>query len=166
MCSVDVSIDTDSSPGHELDMEDSQMRRLSISYVEILQLRWFSNRYVKAQHLEAWKALFTPERIDQLPSLEEVLHLLLCSIATEAVTSRCYPIEKMNIRGATIPSKRAPMPFPRDSLWAQLAFANRADGTITYIESMKSGLCLTGSFSKTQLNRLYIVSPARWMSPS
>ena len=26
----DVSIDTDSSPGHELDMEDSQMRRLSI----------------------------------------------------------------------------------------------------------------------------------------
>ena len=72
----DVSIDTDSSPGHELDMEDSQMRRLSISYGKSSSYDGFPIVMLTAQHLEAWKALFTPERIDQLPSLEEVLHLL------------------------------------------------------------------------------------------
>ena len=72
----DVSIDTDSSPGHELDVEDSQMRRLSISYGKSSSYDGFPIVMLTAQHLEAWKALFTPERIDQLPSLEEVLHLL------------------------------------------------------------------------------------------
>tara|TARA_B100000941_G_scaffold23517_1_gene14138 strand:+ start:468 stop:1241 length:774 start_codon:yes stop_codon:yes gene_type:complete len=72
----DISIDTDSSPGHELDIEDSQMRRLSISYGKSSSYDDFAVVMLAAQHLEAWKALFAPGRIDQLPSLEEVLHLL------------------------------------------------------------------------------------------
>ena len=72
----DVSIDTDSSPGHELAMEDSQMRRLSISYGKSSSYDDFAVVMLVAQHLEAWKVLFTPDRIDRLPSLEEVLHLL------------------------------------------------------------------------------------------
>ena len=72
----DVSIDTDIPPGHELAMEDSQMRRLSISYGKSSSYDDFAVVMLVAQHLEAWKALFTPDRIDRLPSLEEVLHLL------------------------------------------------------------------------------------------
>ena len=72
----DVSIDTDIPPGHELAMEDSQMRRLSISYGKSTSYDDFAVVMLVAQHLEAWKALFTPDRIDRLPSLEEVLHLL------------------------------------------------------------------------------------------
>ena len=44
----DVSIDTDSSPGHELDMEDSPNEAFIDLLWEILQLRWFSNRYVNS----------------------------------------------------------------------------------------------------------------------
>jgi len=31
---------------------------------------------VAAQHLEAWKRLFTPENSDDIPNLYEVLHKL------------------------------------------------------------------------------------------
>ena len=72
----DISIDTDSSPGHVMDIEDRQIRRLSISYGKSSSYDDFAIVMLAAQHLEAWKELFTPERIDQLPSLEEVLHLL------------------------------------------------------------------------------------------
>tara|TARA_Y100000766_G_C18393727_1_gene359420 strand:+ start:105 stop:365 length:261 start_codon:yes stop_codon:yes gene_type:complete len=72
----DISIDTDSSPGHVMDIEDRQIRRLSISYGKSSSYDDFAIVMLAAQHLEAWKELFTPEIIDQLPSLEEVLHLL------------------------------------------------------------------------------------------
>ena len=72
----DVSIDTDSPPGHEQETKDTRAKSLSISYGESSGHGDFGVVMLVAQHLEAWKVLFAPERIEELPSMEEVLHLL------------------------------------------------------------------------------------------
>ena len=72
----DVSIDTDSPPGHEQETKDTRAKSLSISYGESSGQGDFGVVMLVAQHLEAWKVLFAPERIEELPSMEEVLQLL------------------------------------------------------------------------------------------
>ncbi len=72
----DVSIDTDSPPGHEQETKDTRAKSLSISYGESSGHGDFGVVMLVAQHLEAWKVLFAPERIEELPSMEEVLQLL------------------------------------------------------------------------------------------
>lgn len=72
----DVSIDTDSPPGHGQETKDTQAKSLSISYGESSGHGDFGVVMLVAQHLEAWKVLFAPERIEELPSMEEVLQLL------------------------------------------------------------------------------------------
>ena len=51
-------------------------RQISISYDEDWKIDDFAVIMVVAQHLEAWKKLFSPDKIDQLPSLIELLELL------------------------------------------------------------------------------------------
>ena len=51
-------------------------RQISISYDEDWKIDDFAVIMVAAQHLEAWKKLFSPDKIDQLPSLIELLELL------------------------------------------------------------------------------------------
>jgi hypothetical protein len=72
----DVSIDTDIPPGHEQETKDTRAKSLSISYGESSGHGDFGVVMLVAQHLEAWRVLFAPERIDELPSMEEVLQLL------------------------------------------------------------------------------------------
>ena len=73
--SSDVSIDTDGL-GHEQETKDTRAKSLSISYGESSGHGDFGVVMLVAQHLEAWRVLFAPERIDELPSMEEVLQLL------------------------------------------------------------------------------------------
>ena len=72
----DVSIDTDIPPGHEQETKDTRAKSLSISYGESSGHGDFGVVMLVAQHLEAWKVLFAPDRIEKLPSMEQVLQLL------------------------------------------------------------------------------------------
>ena len=51
-------------------------KQVSISYGENWKIDDFAIIMVAAQHLEAWKKLFSPNNIAQLPSLVELLKLL------------------------------------------------------------------------------------------
>ena len=69
----DISIDTDGSPGAVLEMKDAPGRGLSVSYGESPSVDEFGVVMLVAQHLEAWKAIFSPNQIESLPSLDSLL---------------------------------------------------------------------------------------------
>ena len=71
-----IAIDLDAiAGGGDSEKLDSE-RQVSISYGENWKVDDFAIIMVAAQHLEAWKKLFSPNKIDQLPSLVELLELL------------------------------------------------------------------------------------------
>ena len=73
---ADLSIDLDAiSGGGDSERLDAD-KQVSISYGENWKIDDFAVIMVAAQHLEAWKKLFSPNKIDQLPSLVELLELL------------------------------------------------------------------------------------------
>ena len=71
-----IAIDLDAiAGGGDSEKLDSE-RQVSISYGENWKVDDFAIIMVAAQHLEAWKKLFSPNKIDQLPSLVEILEFL------------------------------------------------------------------------------------------
>jgi len=69
---IDLDVIAGGGKSEKLDAE----RQVSISYGENWKVDDFAIIMVAAQHLEAWKKLFSPNKIDQLPSLVELLELL------------------------------------------------------------------------------------------
>lgn len=69
----DISIDTDGSPGIVLETEDATRGGLSISYGESSSVDEFGIVMLVAQHLEAWKTIFSPDQTELLPSLDSLL---------------------------------------------------------------------------------------------
>ena len=71
-----IAIDLDAiAGGGDSEKLDSE-RQVSISYGGNWKIDDFAVIMVAAQHLEAWKKLFYPNKVDQLPSLVELLELL------------------------------------------------------------------------------------------
>ena len=70
---ADLGIDLDAAPagGQSVDL-DAEMQ-VSISYGDGAHTDEFAVIMVAAQHLEAWKSIFAPERAAELPSLSELL---------------------------------------------------------------------------------------------
>ena len=73
---ADLAIDLDAAVGGGESAELSAKQQVSISYGEEATADDFAVIMVAAQHLEAWKRLFTPENSDDIPNLDEVLHKL------------------------------------------------------------------------------------------
>ncbi len=73
---ADLSVDLDVEAGGGGSFPLPAGRQISISYDEDWKIDDFAVIMVVAQHLEAWKKLFSPDKIDQLPSLIELLELL------------------------------------------------------------------------------------------
>ena len=71
-----IAIDLDATAGGGKSEKLDAERQVSISYGENWKVDDFAIIMVAAQHLEAWKKLFSPNKIDQLPSLVELLELL------------------------------------------------------------------------------------------
>ena len=73
---ADIAIDLDAMPagGDSMDMEASL--QVSISYGDGAGTDEFAVIMVAAQHLEAWRDLFAPERGSDLPSLTDLLKML------------------------------------------------------------------------------------------
>ena len=69
-----VDLDAEAGGGESFPLPAG--RQVSISYDEDWKIGDFAVIMVAAQHLEAWKKLFSPNKIDQLPSLVELLELL------------------------------------------------------------------------------------------
>ena len=69
----DISIDTDGPPGTVFEMEGALGRSLSLSYDESSSADEFGVVMLVAQHLEAWKAIFSPDQTELLPSLDSLL---------------------------------------------------------------------------------------------
>jgi len=71
-----IGIDLDTAPaGGESVPLDAEMQ-VSISYGDGASTDEFAVIMVAAQHLEAWKLLFAPDRVDELPSLAQLLESL------------------------------------------------------------------------------------------
>ena len=73
---ADLAIDLDAAAGGGESAELSAKQQVSISYGEEASKNDFAVIMVAAQHLEAWKRIFTPERIEEIPSLGYVLNQL------------------------------------------------------------------------------------------
>ena len=73
---ADLAIDLDAAAGGGESAELSAKRQVSISYGEEASKNDFAVIMVAAQHLEAWKRIFAPERIEEIPSLGYVLNQL------------------------------------------------------------------------------------------
>lgn len=74
-----IGIDLDTAPaGGESATLDAEMQ-VSISYGDGASTDEFAVIMVVAQHLEAWKLLFAPNRVDELPSLSLLLQKLSIS---------------------------------------------------------------------------------------
>lgn len=73
---ADIAIDLDAMPagGQSVDLEADV--QVSISYGDGAGTDEFAVIMVAAQHLEAWRSLFAPERAEQLPSLTALLEML------------------------------------------------------------------------------------------
>ena len=71
-----IAIDLDATAGGGKSEKLDAERQVSISYGENWGIGDFAVIMVAAQHLEAWKKLFYPNKIDKLPSLIELLELL------------------------------------------------------------------------------------------
>jgi len=73
---ADLAIDLDAAAGGGDSTELSAKRQVSISYGEGATADDFAVIMVAAQHLEAWKHLYAPERAADLPSLSLLLDRL------------------------------------------------------------------------------------------
>lgn len=73
---ADISVDLDIQAGGGEPFPLPAGRQVSVSYSEDWKVDDFAVTMIVAQHLEAWKMLFAPDRIDDLPSLGELLELL------------------------------------------------------------------------------------------
>ncbi len=70
---ADLGIDLDAAPAGGQSATLDADTQVSISYGEGASTDEFAVIMVAAQHLEAWKGIFAPERADELPSLSELL---------------------------------------------------------------------------------------------
>ncbi|MEE3303696.1 MAG: hypothetical protein VX191_02300, partial [Candidatus Thermoplasmatota archaeon] len=70
---ADLAIDLDATAGGGESTSLSAKQQVSISYGEGATADNFAVIMVVAQHLEAWKLLFTPNQEEKIPSLEMVL---------------------------------------------------------------------------------------------
>ena len=73
---ADLAIDLDAVAGGGESAELSAKQQVSISYGEEASKNDFAVIMVAAQHLEAWKRIFAPERIEEIPNLGYVLNQL------------------------------------------------------------------------------------------
>ena len=73
---ADLAIDLDAAAGGGESAELSAKQQVSISYGEEASKNDFAVIMVAAQHLEAWKRIFAPERIEEIPSLDYILNQL------------------------------------------------------------------------------------------
>jgi len=73
---AELAIDLDAAAGGGESVELSAKQQVSISYGEEASKNDFAVIMVAAQHLEAWKRIFAPERIEEIPSLGYVLNQL------------------------------------------------------------------------------------------
>lgn len=73
---ADVAVDLDASPagGESVDLDGEV--QFSISYGENASKDEFAIIMLAAQHLQAWKELYSPSKVDELPNLEEFLSML------------------------------------------------------------------------------------------
>ena len=71
-----LAIDLDAAAGGGESAELPAKQQVSISYGEEASKNNFAVIMVVAQHLEAWKRIFAPERIEEIPSLGYVLNQL------------------------------------------------------------------------------------------
>jgi len=71
-----IGIDLDAAPGGGDSARLDSEIQVSISYGDGAKTDSFAVIMVAAQHLEAWKLLFAPERVDELPSLSLLLEKL------------------------------------------------------------------------------------------
>ena len=73
---ADVAVDLDASPagGESVDLDGEV--QLSLSYGENASKDEFAIIMLAAQHLQAWQALYSPSKVDELPNLEEFLSML------------------------------------------------------------------------------------------
>jgi hypothetical protein len=71
-----LAIDLDAAAGGGESTELPAKQQVSISYGEEASKNDFAVIMVTAQHLEAWKRIFAPERIEEIPSLGYVLNQL------------------------------------------------------------------------------------------
>ena len=73
---ADLAIDLDAAAGGGESAELSAKQQVSISYGEEASKDDFAVIMVAAQHLEAWRRIFAPEKIEEIPSLGYVLNQL------------------------------------------------------------------------------------------
>ena len=73
---ADLAIDLDAAAGGGESAELSAKQQVSISYGEEASKNDFAVIMVAAQHLEAWKRIFAPERIEEIPNLDHILNQL------------------------------------------------------------------------------------------
>ena len=73
---ADLAIDLDAAAGGGESTELPAKQQVSISYGEEASKNDFAVIMVAAQHLEAWKRLFAPEKIEEIPNLDDVLNQL------------------------------------------------------------------------------------------
>ena len=71
-----IAIDLDAFAGGGGSEKLTAKKQVSISYGENWKIDDFAIIMVAAQHLEAWKKLFSPNNNDKLPTLVELLKLL------------------------------------------------------------------------------------------
>ncbi len=73
---ADVAVDLDAYPagGESLDLDGEV--QFSLSYGENASKDEFAIIMLAAQHLQAWEALYSPSKVDELPNLEEFLSML------------------------------------------------------------------------------------------
>lgn len=71
-----LAIDLDAAAGGGESAELPAKQQVSISYGEEASKNDFAVIMVAAQHLEAWKRIFAPERIEEIPNLGYVLNQL------------------------------------------------------------------------------------------
>ena len=74
---ADLAIDLDAAAGGGDSVDLRAKQQVSISYGDDATTEDFAVIMVAAQHLEAWKLLYTPSFADSLPSLESVLKDLI-----------------------------------------------------------------------------------------
>ena len=73
---ADLAIDLDAAAGGGESAGLYAKQQVSISYGEGATADDFAVIMVAAQHLEAWKRLFAPEKMDEMPSLTEILKFM------------------------------------------------------------------------------------------
>ena len=73
---ADIAIDLDAPPGGGESVDLETENQVSISYGDGASFKEFAVKMVAAQHLEAWRGLFAPDKSEELPTLSLLLELL------------------------------------------------------------------------------------------